>query len=370
MTSVVKPYLPSRQKLDKYIDGIYERNWLTNNGPLVQELTKRLEDYLGVENLLLVSNGTMALQVAYHVFDLQRADNSKSSEAITTPFTFVATAGSLEWERIKPVFADIHPDSLCLDPKNIEPLITDKTKAIVPVHVYGNGCDVEEIEKIAAKHGLKVIYDAAHAFGVKYKNKSILNWGDAATLSFHATKVFHSIEGGAIVFKRKEDLNKAKLLINFGYSDPEKIEEIGINAKMNEFQAAMGLACLDDIDMIMSKRLRARKLYQALLGDKVITPLWGTEVSNTGAYFPVLLNSGEERSRIIARMKEFNISPRKYFSPSLNELRLFSQSTLCEISESVSRRILCLPLYAGLSDSEIHGICEIFLKELDEQGKR
>ena len=246
MIPVTKPYLPSREKLDRYIDGIYERAWLTNNGELVQELTRRLEEYLGVENLLLVANGTLALQIAYRALGV--TGRNEPTEAITTPFTFVATASSLKWEGVEPVFADIDPNTWCLDPTNIEPAITPRTQAIVPVHVFGNACDVDAIDAIAKKHSLKVIYDASHAFGVKYQGESLLKHGDAATLSFHATKLFHTGEGGAIVFKRKEDLERAKKMINFGITGPETVEALGINAKMNELQAAMGLCVLDEME--------------------------------------------------------------------------------------------------------------------------
>ncbi|WP_029652927.1 DegT/DnrJ/EryC1/StrS family aminotransferase, partial [Marinobacter daepoensis] len=195
MIPVTKPYFPSREKLNYYIDGIYERQWLTNNGQLVQELTKRLEDYLGVENLLLVSSGTLALQIAYRALGVSDANPGAQPEAITTPFSFIATASSLKWDGVQPVFADIDPHTWCLNPATIEAAITPNTRAIVPVHVFGNACDVEAIGAIAQKYNLKVIYDAAHAFGVKYKGESLLKHGDAATLSFHATKLFHTGEG-------------------------------------------------------------------------------------------------------------------------------------------------------------------------------
>src|SRR5690606_15062004 len=241
MIPVTKPYLPRRAKLNQYLDGIYERNWLTNNGPLVQELTSRLEEYLGVENLLLVSNGTLALQIAYRALGVSDATPGAQPEAITTPFTFIATASSLKWDGVEPVFVDIDPDTWCLNPDNIEAAITKNTRAIVPVHVFGNACDVEAIDAIAKKHKLKVVYDACHAFGVRYKGESLLRWGDAATLSFHATKLCHTAEGGAIICKREEDLELAKKLIDFGIRGAETIVALGVKAKMNEIQAAMGL---------------------------------------------------------------------------------------------------------------------------------
>lgn len=237
---------------------------------LVQELTRRLEKYLGVENLLLVANGTLALQIAYRALGV--TGRNEPTEAITTPFTFVATASSLKWEGVEPVFADIDPDTWCLDPANIEPAITPRTKAIVPVHVFGNACDVDAIDAIAKRHNLKIIYDASHAFGVKYQGESLLKHGDAATLSFHATKLFHTGEGGAIVFKNKKDLALAKKMINFGITGPEKIEELGINAKMSELQAAMGLCVLDEIESIFFERSKRWKKYIKDLKKRLYLP--------------------------------------------------------------------------------------------------
>ncbi|HBN28622.1 MAG TPA: aminotransferase DegT, partial [Clostridiaceae bacterium] len=239
MINVTKTYLPDRTKLDKYIDKIYSTAWVTNNGQLVKELTTRLEEYLGVQNLLLVTNGTLALQIAYKALGV-------NGQAITTPFSFVATTSSLVWEGIEPIFVDIDPETFCIDPSKIEEAITSETTAIVPVHVFGNACDVEKIENIAQKYGLKTIYDGAHSFGVKYNGESLLSYGDATILSFHATKLFHTIEGGAIIFKNKEDYERAKLMINFGIDGTDSVIELGINAKMNEFQAAMGLCVLDE----------------------------------------------------------------------------------------------------------------------------
>ena len=362
MIPVTKPYLPSREKLDKYIDGIYEREWLTNNGPLVQELTKRLEEYLGVENLLLVSNGTLALQIAYRALGVHEPVNSKPAEAITTPFTFVATSSSLKWEGIEPVFADIDPDTWCLDPKNIEPAITTQTKAIVPVHVFGNACEVEAIEEIANKHDLKVIYDAAHAFGVKYKGESLLKWGDAATLSFHATKVFHTIEGGAIVFKHKEDLEKAKKLISFGITGPDTIEELGINAKMNEFQAAIGLCVLDEISSVLNNRKAIINTYNCKIGMEFVTQVNRNYQTLNYAYYPILCASESERERIQTKLESSNIYPRRYFCPSLDTLKQFGISYKATQSQEIAKRILCLPLYINLSNEDVLKVADLIIQ--------
>lgn len=352
MIPVTKPYLPSREKLNQYIDGIYERNWLTNNGPLVQQLTERLEKYLGVENLLLVSNGTLALQVAYRTLGITNSDQSKVSEAITTPFTFIATASSLKWEGIEPIFSDIDANTWCLDPAQIEDKITSHTKAIVPVHVFGNACDVEAIDTIAQKHNLKVIYDAAHAFGVTFKDKSLLSYGDAATLSFHATKLFHSIEGGAIVFKNKEDLERAKRIINFGITSPDSIEEIGINAKMNEFQAAMGLCVLDELEHNLTSRAEVWNTYAQALGSHSQLQKLHPSIQYNYAYFPIVFDIAEQATQVLNVLKENDVIARRYFSPSLDTLGFLNSKHMCEKSRDISNRILCLPLYPSLEYKE------------------
>jgi dTDP-4-amino-4,6-dideoxygalactose transaminase len=348
MIPVTKPYLPSREKLDKYIDGIYERQWLTNNGQLVQELTQRLEDYLGVENLLLVANGTLALQIAYRALGVSDATPGAQPEAITTPFTFIATASALKWDGVQPVFADIDPNTWCLNPANIEAAITPNTRAIVPVHVFGNACDVEAIRAIAQQHNLKVIYDASHAFGVNYKDESLLKHGDAATLSFHATKLFHTGEGGAIIFKRKEDLERAKKMINFGITGPESIEELGINAKMNELQAAMGLCVLDEMEDNLKARAAVWCRYEQALSQALQLQAKPEALNYNYAYFPVVFESEEQAVRVAATLKENGVLARRYFYPSLDSLELVNGRVNCQVSRWIARRILCLPLYSGL----------------------
>lgn len=353
MIPVTKPYLPNREKLNQYIDGIYERNWLTNNGPLVQELTQRLESYLGVENLLLVSNGTLALQVAYHALGITAADKP---EAITTPFTFIATANSLKWQGVEPVFADIDADTWCLEPAKIEDKITANTKAIVPVHVFGNACDVEAIDTIAQKHNLKVIYDAAHAFGVTFKDKSLLTYGDAATLSFHATKLFHSIEGGAIVFKHKEDLERAKKAINFGIVGPEEIDSLGINAKMNEFQAAMGLCVLDELENNLSSRSAVWNTYAEALGTQFQLQKIHPGVQYNYAYFPVVFDTAEQATQVLNALKENDVIARRYFYPSLDTVDYFQIEKHQPLSKDIANRILCLPIYSGINKEQLNKI--------------
>lgn len=362
MIPVTKPYLPDRKKLETYIDGIYERHWLTNNGPLVQELTRRLEEHLGVENLLLVSNGTLALQFAYRTLGLNEPANGKPAEAITTPFTFVATASSLKWENIKPVFADIDPATWCLAPADIEQAITPQTRAITPVHVFGNACEVEQIQSIADKRKLKVVYDAAHAFGVDYKGKSLLKWGDAATLSFHATKVFHTIEGGAVVFKRSEDLEKAKTLINFGISGPDEITELGINGKMSEFSAAMGLCVLDEMEDNQKQRQNVWRTYQQGLLDCGQLQNWNVCATQNYAYFPLALKSEYQLGRVMNALRDEGVMARRYFYPSLDQLDQFNfdgHTGSSANSFDLSNRIICLPIYAGLDNSITNRIVQI-----------
>lgn len=362
MIPVTKPYLPNREKLDAYINGIYERNWLTNNGPLVQKLTHRLEHYLGVENLLLVSNGTLALQVAYRALGINDPIEGKAAEAITTPFTFVATASSLKWEGVEPIFVDIDPGSWNLDPKNIEAAITPQTRAIVPVHVFGNPCEVEAIQTIAEHHNLKVIYDAAHAFGVKYKGESVLKWGDAATLSFHATKVFHTIEGGAIIFKRKEDLEKAKLLINFGISGPDSISALGINAKMNEFNAAMGLCVLDEMERNLNARAAVWHHYEKALSQHLQLQVKPEGLNYNYAYFPVVFEDENYAIRILNTLGENGFQVRRYFYPSLDTLGDLLNLSSCPVSRSISKSIICIPIYNEVDKTILDEIIENILK--------
>lgn len=367
MIPVTKPYFPSRERLIKYLDGIYERQWLTNNGQLVQELTRRLEEYLGVKNLLLVSSGTLALQIAYRVLDVSGAGPSNGLEAITTPFTFIATASSLKWEGVKPVFADIDSKSWCLAPNNIVAAITPNTRAIVPVHVFGNACDVEAIDAIAQKYKLKIIYDASHAFGVRYKGKSLLRHGDAATLSFHATKLFHTGEGGAIVFKRGEDLERARKMINFGITGLETIEELGINAKMNELQAAMGLCVLDEIEQIAKDRSAVTARYNHYLSGKVQQQEIQKDTICNHAYYPVVMRSEDQARNLMALLHDSGILARRYFYPSLEGVKSLSNGELyCEESQKLAGRILCLPIYSGLSSEIIERVSSTVLKVLDQ----
>jgi len=341
MINVTKTYLPNKEKYQKYVDEIFESGWITNNGPMLKKLEERLTEYLGVKNIVLVSNGTTALEIAYRTLDIK-------GFAITTPFSFVATTSSLVTNNILPIFADIDKKTLNLNPKNIEKLITPNTSAIVPVHVFGNACEVEEIEQIARKHNLKVIYDAAHAFDVKYKDKSVLNYGDISTLSFHATKLFHTIEGGALIINDDELAQKARYLINFGIENQESIPHLGINAKMNEFEAAMGLCILDDIEKIKQSRKEIIEYYQKEIEGLVEFQEQNLNATENYSYFPVVFKSETELLKVQKALNHVEINPRRYFYPSLDTLEYIEPKQECKISRDISKRILCLPVYPEL----------------------
>lgn len=359
---VSKPYLPSRERLDAYIDGIYQRAWLTNNGELVQQLEKRLKEYLGVEYLLLVANGTLAIQVALKALGVTVRDDLRPPQIITTPFTFVATASAPYWEGADVCFADIDEHTWCLSPESLETAITERTKALLPVHVFGNACYVEAIDLVAKRHHLKVIYDASHAFGVQLGQQSLLRYGDAATLSFHATKVFHTIEGGAIVFKNAEDLERARLLINFGITGPDQIDGLGINAKMNEFQAAMGLSMLDEIKPNLHERERVYRRYHKQLDGKVTFQKKNAYSSRNYSYFPILLPSERQTLDLISELLEERVVCRRYFFPSLDTVKYLSSKDECLVSRDIASRVLCLPIYSELTNEIIDRICEVVCK--------
>ena len=355
MINVTKSYLPNIEKYKNYIDEIYKTAWLTNQGPLVQKLEKRLAQYLGVKNIVLVSNGTIALEIAYRALDLK-------GEVITTPFSFVATTSSLVTNRLTPIFVDIDEKTFNLSPENIEEKITSKTSAILPVHVFGNACEVEEIEQIANKHNLKVVYDAAHAFDVKYKDNSVLNYGDISTLSFHATKLFHTIEGGALIINDDELVQKVRYLINFGIKSPTEIPHLGTNAKMNEFEAAMGLCILDDIEDIKTNRKKVVENYKIGLESLVTFQEQNNQASENYSYFPILFKNEEELLKIQKVLNDENIFPRRYFYPSLDTLEYIEPKQECKISRDISKRILCLPIYAELEKGNQDKIIDIIRK--------
>jgi dTDP-4-amino-4,6-dideoxygalactose transaminase len=355
MINVTKPFLPPREEFDKYIDGIWQRNWLTNNGPLVNDLELKLKDYLQVPHMLFLNNGTIALQIAIKALKLK-------GEIITTPVSYVATTSSIVWEGCTPVFVDIDSGSLNIDPAKIEAAITSKTSAIIATHVYGNPCDIDAIQKIAEKHGLKVIYDGAHGFGSLYKGKSVFAYGDVCTASFHATKLYHTIEGGAVFTMEPEMLKKMAFMRNFGHSSGDDFAEVGINAKNSEFHAAMGLANLKYIqDLLRSRKeqsLRYDHWMKVIEAPKITI---NQDAQFNYAYYPLILKSEDLALKVIKELEGNWIYPRRYFYPALNTVNIYKGGSL-PVSESMVKRIVCLPLYHSLSHEEIDFICRIILR--------
>lgn len=341
---VTRPFLPPKAVYQDYIDEIWERNWLTNNGPLVNELEKTLKDYLGLNHLLLVTNGTIAIQLAIKALDLH-------GEIITTPFSYVATTSSVVWEGCAPVFVDILPDKFTIDPSKIEAAITPRTTGILATHVYGIPCEVEAIQQIADRYGLKVIYDGAHAFGVRVNGKSIFEYGDISTCSFHATKIFHTIEGGGVFTKSPELFNRLSYLRNFGHDGFERFNGVGINGKNSEFHAAMGLSVLPYLPEIMEKRAEQVRLYKELLiGQPISYPSTEGVENYNHSYFPVLFESEKQLLKSMKLLESKGIGSRRYFYPGLNNLDYTRGD--CPISDHISPRILCLPLYHSLTGED------------------
>ncbi len=349
---VTKSYLPDINEYISFVKSIWETNQLTNNGPLVQQLEKELRSFLGVEHLFFVSNGTVALQIAIKALKSQ-------GEIITTPYSYVATTSSIIWENCKPVFVDIDPKSLCIDPDLIENAITQNTIAILPTHVYGFPCPVEKLEKIAQKYDIKVIYDAAHTFGAKYDGIPLPFYGDMSILSFHATKIFHTVEGGAIITNNEEMAHRISYMRNFGHKGQEDYWGLGINGKNTEFHAAMGLCILPKIPNIISARKKLSSVYQEHLMDTPVTiphPTKGTAYNY--AYFPVIFPSEEILLNTIQTLHDHGIYPRRYFYPSLSQLP-YIQNQPMPVSEDISHRVLCLPLYYDLPVNEVVRISEL-----------
>ncbi|TBO42577.1 DegT/DnrJ/EryC1/StrS family aminotransferase [Pedobacter kyonggii] len=355
MIPVTKPFLPKQAEFKSYVSSIWARQWLTNNGPLVNELELKLQQYLALPHLLYVTNGTIALQLAIQALEVK-------GEIITTPFSFVATTSSIVWQGCKPVFVDIDEDTLNIDPNKIEAAITPNTSAILATHVFGNPCDIEAIDRIAKKHGLKVIYDAAHCFGTKYKGKSIFAYGDVSTTSFHATKLFHTIEGGAVFTQNPETLKRMALMRNFGYSGVDTFSEIGTNAKNSEFHAAMGLCNLKHIDQILSKRKELSQHYEMRLNK--IEAQFQVIQANTEfnyAYYPVIFRSEEIMLDCMKQLELVQVYCRRYFYPSLSALPYIDKVHM-PICDSISKRIMCLPLYHTLTSADQDLVVRIILR--------
>lgn len=355
MIPVTKPFLPAEKEFKNYVKSIWERQWLTNNGPLVNAFEMKLKEYLGISHLLYVSNGTLALQVAIKALEL-------SGDIITTPFSFVATTSAIVWQNCNPVFVDIDGETLNIDPSKIEAAITPQTTGILATHVFGNPCDIDAIGKIAKKHGLKVIYDAAHCFGSKYRNKSVFQYGDISTTSFHATKLFHTIEGGGVFTTQPELLRKMALMRNFGFSGTDTFSEQGINAKNSEFHAAMGLCNLEHIDQLLRQRKKLYQHYkQRLRTLNVQFQKIDNEEEYNYAYFPVIFKSEEILKRTKEELELAQIYARRYFYPSLSSLPYVKRVDM-PVCDSIAARILCLPLYHSLTFSDIDLICRLLLR--------
>jgi dTDP-4-amino-4,6-dideoxygalactose transaminase len=363
MINVTITTLPPFKKYVSYLEKIWDTHWVTNQGEYKNRLEKELVKYLKVKNLLAVANGTLAMQLAFKALDLK-------GEVITTPFTFPATINALIWEGLRPVFADIDPQNFTIDPIEVEKRITSRTSAILAVHVFGNPSYVEELEKIAKRNNLYLIYDAAHAFGVEYKGRSILSWGDVNTLSFHATKTFHTIEGGAIITKRKSLQEKLYLLSNHGIKTYDKVLLPGTNAKMNEFEAVMGLCILESYEQDIQKRKRIYEQYISAFIDNSkikLQKLHPKLTKFTYPYFPVCFSSRRIRDRIQKVLMQNDIRARKYFFPPGNEFPYITTSShSLSNSTKISHTVLCLPLYAALPRKDVSRVIDIIHKELKE----
>ena len=350
--------MPPREEYQQYLQGIWEREYLTNNGPLVQELEQKLKDYLGVENLLYLSNGTIALQIAIKALGLK-------GEIITTPFSYVATTSSIVWEGCKPVFVDIDPNTFNINPEFIENAITENTTGILATHVFGNPCDIEAIQAIAEKHDLKVIYDSAHCFGTQYKGNSVFAYGDISTTSFHATKLFHTVEGGAVFTNNEEVHDRMWHMRNFGHAGPENFEGVGINGKNSEFHASMGLTNLTYITDILQSRKEQCLCYDEKLEGLQVQSITVQEDSKWNyAYYPVIFESEEIALLVKKMLEEQDINPRRYFYPSLDTLD-YVKTEAVKVSKDVSERILCLPLFFDLKASEQEIIATIIRQQLN-----
>jgi dTDP-4-amino-4,6-dideoxygalactose transaminase len=346
MINVTKTFVPPIEEYQKYVAEILARNWLTNQGPCVAELETRLKQYLGTPYLNFVTNGTIALQLALRTLDILEG------EVITTPFSYVATVSSILWERCKPIFVDINPDTFCIDANLIEDAITPRTKAIMGVHVYGYPCDIEAIQAISQKYNLPVIYDGAHAFGCTYHGKSLLSYGTISTCSFHATKLFHTVEGGCVISSDQEKYDKLSLMLRFGHNNDDHIQ-LGINGKASELHAAMGLCNLKYISEIIAKRKLVSERYDHLLEGSFQRPVVPADFEYNYAYYPILL---EDEANLLAVREALNakqIFPRRYFYPSLNNLPYLPEEQACPISENFATRVLSLPLYTDLSMEDV-----------------
>lgn len=357
MINVTKTFFPPIEDYQFYVKRIWENQWLTNRGALVLELEEKLKTFLHTNSILITNNGTVPMQMALKLL-------ANRGEIITTPFSYVATTASIVWENCNPVFVDIHPDYLTIDETKIEEAITSKTTAILATHVFGNPCNVLVIEQIALKHNLKVIYDAAHCFGVNYKGKSIFEYGDVSTCSFHATKLFHTGEGGALFCNNKSLMHQLFYSHNFGHNGPLEFHGLGINGKISELQAAMGLAVLTYINHIIEERKKVVENYESNLNfDHLKKMKLREETQWNYSYYPVVFENERQLLKVQKLLNDNSIFPRRYFYPSLNTIE-YVKGPAMPISESIASRILCLPLYVGLQEEDLERICTIINQTL------
>ena len=355
MIPITKPFMPPAEEYEAYIKKIWDSEWLTNNGPLVQELENELKSNLGVKHLLYLGNGTVALQFAIKSLGLE-------GDILTTPFSYVATTSSIVWEGCSPVFVDIDPETLNMDPDLIEDSITANTTAILATHVFGNPCDIESIMRIAAKHRLKVIFDASHCFGSEYRGKSVYEFGDISTASFHATKLYQTVEGGAIITKDPEIARRVDYMRNFGHDGPLNYDGVGINGKNSEFHAAMGLVNLKYINSVLASRKNQFLLYDTLLeGLNAKTPFVVSAAKPNHSYYPLIFHDEATLVKTQNELRKAQIFTRRYFYPGLNKLAYVKRQET-PVCDEVSPRILCLPLYFTLKKQEQERIARIVLQ--------
>lgn len=358
MIPVTKPFLPPLGEYTALLEGIWGRNWLTNDGPLATELESQLKKFLGVSGLCLVSNGTMGIQLTLKALGLQ-------GEVITTPYSYVATTSSLVWEGCTPVFVDVDPRSLNIDPVQVEAAISPRTKAVLATHVYGNPCDVMQLEEIGRKHGIKIIYDGAHSFGVTLAGRSIFCYGDASIASFHATKLYHTIEGGAVITANQDLQRMIGLMRNFGHDGPGRFSALGINGKNSEFHAAMGLVNLKYIREIIERRRILSERYDRVLDRFPATrPVWHVAASQNYSYYAIQLEDEELTPKVVSCLEHYQIFPRRYFWPSLDELPYLSGADVPNARLAASRA-LCLPLYHELTEEQVDQVGHLMMKALN-----
>jgi dTDP-4-amino-4,6-dideoxygalactose transaminase len=352
MINVTKTFFPPLDEYQAQLQRVWQNEWLTNRGALVLELEEKLKAYLQVNSILITNNGTIPIQIALKLL-------GNNGEIITTPFSYVATTASILWENCQPVFVDIHPDYLTIDETKIEAAITSKTTAILATHVFGNPCNIEAIEQIAVKHGLKVIYDAAHCFGVNYQGQSVFEYGDVSTCSFHATKLFHTGEGGAVFCNNTQLMHQIFYSHNFGHNGPLAFHGLGINGKISELQAAMGLAVFPYLEQIITERKKVVDYYNAKLDFRVLRTIRLRENTTWNySYYPVIFESEDQLLKVQKALNENSIFPRRYFYPSLNKVG-YVEYTEMQISERIAQTVLCLPLSHAMQQQDLELIVEL-----------